>query len=338
MGVALKLKLLCVLLLSLSLESYARPNARQRVRRGVSPRSNRTGSVHARLLKGAGCTLPSPAEIEAPRANIWGRLTREETHGLEKWLIAQEELNLTHSFRDWHNYVSDYDLIQPNKSDVLAYLDGTAPAPIRYAQVTLANLATETPNFSHIMVGPLPLSSETTWQPLDYLFTRKTPIRYLQAAGNYRAEEKFVKNITEPIDDITLKLFNATAYGRNSTIYPYGGGSYPTLQYNDRITEWGEYSGLGLYFGMDMDLFGRDPDSWKFKGWVYNNIFYRTTEEFREAVFSPGFEILPVNIDGDNHWYSTDHSGPVLPLDDKAPPMPVAGKQARFSIDYNGQS
>ena len=71
-----------------------------------------------------------------------------------------------------------------------------------------------------------------------------------------------------------------------------------------------------------------------FLGWLYNNILYPTTQEFRAAVFSPGFEVLPVNIEGGSPFYDTSQKGPVLPLDDQAPPMPIGGKVPRFSVDY----
>ena len=87
-----------------------------------------------------------------------------------------------------------------------------------------------------------------------------------------------------------------------------------------------------------MDLYGQDPDSWKFKGWLYNNILYPTTKDFREAYYTPGFDKLPVNIDGRLPFYDTNQKGPILPMDDEAPPMPIGGKTSRFSVDFEGQS
>ncbi len=58
-----------------------------------------------------------------------------------------------------------------------------------------------------------------------------------------------------------------------------------------------------LTFGR-YDLLGSDKDSWTFAGWLYNDIYYRTSEEFREAYFSRGFEKLAPNLDG--AWTGTD--------------------------------
>jgi primary-amine oxidase len=72
---------------------------------------------------------------------------------------------------------------------------------------------------------------------------------------------------------------------------------------------------LGLYFKTDMT--GRDPSKWKLEGWYYNGEFYATSEAFRTAYYSPGFEKLPLNVDG--AWAWTDRQGE-LPMDGKPPP------------------
>ncbi len=86
---------------------------------------------------------------------------------------------------------------------------------------------------------------------------------------------------------------------------------------------------LGLFFKSDVT--GRDPSQWKLEGWLYNNIFYETTDQFRAAYWSPGFVKLGANVEGD--WARTDQQGPVLPSDSSYPPTPVAPAGARFSVD-----
>ena len=152
----------------------------------------------------------------------------------------------------------------------------------------------------------------------------------------------FLKNITDSVKDITNDLWNTT-----SRHYDAYSGQDPTWQYDGKITEWAQYWGysigdfasddllpLGLYYKVTIDYYGSDPDSWTFGGWLYNNIYYATTEDFRAAYAKPGFVKNPPNIDGT--WTHTDQKGPILPLDDEAPPMPVA-KTARFSVDFRQQ-
>ena len=86
---------------------------------------------------------------------------------------------------------------------------------------------------------------------------------------------------------------------------------------------------LGLYF--QSDVTGRDPSTWKLLGWLYNDIFYSTTDEFRAAYWSPGFEKLGLNVEG--KWATTDQQGVVLPDDTAAPPVSVAPGGSRYSVD-----
>jgi primary-amine oxidase len=90
---------------------------------------------------------------------------------------------------------------------------------------------------------------------------------------------------------------------------------------------------LGLYF--KTDLTGRDPSLWRLEGWYYNGEFYETTEEFRTAYFTEGFEKLAPNVDGD--WGSTDRQGDSLPLDGKPPPQAVEVAASRYSVDQDAK-
>ena len=90
---------------------------------------------------------------------------------------------------------------------------------------------------------------------------------------------------------------------------------------------------LGLYFKSDVT--GRDPSKWKVEGWFYNDIFYPTTEAFRNAYYSPGFKKLGANIDGD--WARTDRDGPLLPMDTTPPPQGIAPAGLRYSVDQHAK-
>ena len=71
-------------------------------------------SPYERLLPGAGCQIPLPPEIKAPKRNVWAHLTHTEGHQISKFLHGQKELNLTRR----NNYIYDMQLTSPNKTDV----------------------------------------------------------------------------------------------------------------------------------------------------------------------------------------------------------------------------
>ncbi|KAK3712173.1 hypothetical protein LTR37_009264, partial [Vermiconidia calcicola] len=284
----------------------------------------------------AACTIPLPPEVKAPKKNVWDFLTRTESHDIAKWLATQKFPNTTEVYR------TGAELMLPNKTDVLQYLDGNGPEPARYASVQIyENLRGKTsiPMTGSILVGPLPISNATTWQPLTYPYTKKDgKTRVLLGDADWRAMSRFTNNITNSVKDITKDLWG------NKTSYSSWSGQDPVWQYDNKITQWSQYWGsskgdfysstllpLGLYYGFEFDLLGIDQDSWKFKGWLYNGVHYPTTEDFREAYFSPGFEKLDPNLDGE--WTHTDPKDAGFPLDREAPPMPLA-RSARFSVDY----
>lgn len=234
------------------------------------------------------------------------------------------------------------ELQRPNKTETLDYLDANGPEPTRYAHVRLNNRATVDAHYADILVGPLPITSNATWEPLEFPYTRKSQgrVRNVEPDSETMSSEWLFK-ITASIADITLDLWNGTALGlENDTLDVWG--IDPLWQEDGRIIRWdvfwnmatgesdsGTLLPLGLYFKSDVT--GRDPSQWKVVGWLYNDIFYETTEEFREAYWSPGFVKLGANIDGP--WARVGQQGPVLPKDRKQPPLTVAPDGARYSVD-----
>ena len=328
----------------------ARPRPKAAWIRGARARLAKSSNLNRlkRATENSTCNEAAPADFTAPHQNIWSGLSNKEAASVTKWLFAQKELNLTvaENATDWTNSILQVELMIPNKTDVLAYIDGDAEPPTRYAHVVLAMQASEYPTYNDILVGPLPVSNKTTtWQPLEYPFTRKTggTIRNLDA--DEESIYQWLYNVSSTISDITLDLWNATALGlKNDTLSIWG--IDPMWQYDGKITRWdmfwnyptSEFDAstllpLGLY--IKSDVTGRDPSKWKLEGLLYNDIFYETTGDFRNAYYSPGFEKLPANVDG--AWAHTDRDGSLLPMDAKAPPQAVAPMGSRYSVDQNAK-
>ncbi|KAL4917168.1 copper amine oxidase [Aspergillus aurantiobrunneus] len=290
------------------------------------------------------CEDTSPQQINAPKENVWYGLTDDETAAVARWLFARPELNLTASENagEWDNTIVLIELNRPNKTESIPYLEGNGPAPTRYAHVRLNNRATVDLYYADILVGPLPVSNISTWQPLEFPYTRKTQgqVRNVEPDGETVYSEWLFK-ISASIADITLDLWNGTALGlENDTLDIWG--IDPLWQDGGWIVRWGMFwnsatnqfdSGtplpLGLY--LKSDVTGRDPSQWELLGWMCNDIFYETTEEFREAYWSPGFVKLGPNLDG--AWAHTDQRGTIPSKDRKKPPLAVAPDGARYSVD-----
>lgn len=232
--------------------------------------------------------------------------------------------------------------MRPNKTDVLNYIDHKGAAPPVYAHVVIDHRASVEPYYGDLLVGPLPVKNGTTkWEPLEYPYTRKTQGHVRNLDADDTLQQSWLYNLSASISDITLDLWNGTALGLdNDTLDIWG--IDPLWQDDGRIVRWDTWWNypvdefdaetllpLGLF--VKSDVTGRDPSKWKLEGWLYNDIFYETTKEFRKAYFSPGFIKLGANVEGD--WARTDQQGPVLPMDKNYPPLAVAPTGARYSVD-----
>ena len=100
------------------------------------------------------------------------------------------------------------DLLQPNKSDAVKYLDQSGPAPPRYAQATLQYGATLEPYVQEYQVGPLPISGNSSVTPLSYIYNSggKGKQRIYNADALPIAE--FQLQVGTQVANITQKLLN----------------------------------------------------------------------------------------------------------------------------------
>ncbi|PSR81301.1 copper amine oxidase [Coniella lustricola] len=314
-------------------------------------RDARISTLSPRNETQASCFDTSAVAITAPKLNVWDQLQDAEAAGVVAWLFAQPEFNLTvaENATAWDNSVLLVEAIQPNKTDALAYVDNNGTAPTRWAKVVLDMRATDSPYYQDLMVGPLPISNATaTWQPLTYPLTKKDndqgKVRNLDADSSDALYSDWLYPISASVADITLDLWNGTALGlANDTLDIWG--IDPLWQEDGRVVRWDTFWNLptealfdaetllplGLFFKSDVT--GRDPSQWRLEGWLYNNIFYETTEAFRTAYFTPGFVKHGANVE-DASWAGTDQQGAVMPLDTLAPPTSTLGAQGtRFSVD-----
>ncbi|TLD26778.1 hypothetical protein PspLS_05308 [Pyricularia sp. CBS 133598] len=157
----------------------------------------------------------------------------------------------------------------------------------------------------------------SAWRPLSHAFNKNTDaVKVRNLLADFEAQERWLFRHTREINDITWDLFNGTILGLN----------------NDAMDAWGIDPILlptGLFALSDFT--GRDHKKWQLEGWLYNGVFYNSTEEFHAAHRRPGFEKIGVNVEGG--WTSGDHQGPMMPLDDRAAPRLVAPTGCRFSLE-----
>jgi primary-amine oxidase len=232
------------------------------------------------------------------------------------------------------------ELLFPNKTDALPFMDGGSKKPARYAKVMLAVSVVADAYLNEIVVGPLPISSATTWRPLDWTYTRKTSrgkVRNL-LSDQGSLYGVWLAGIQDSVVNITNDLWGTD----KGALVVWGTDPLMQDDPNGRIVRWDAFwhdsldffntmtlLPLGLY--VRSDVTGRDVSKWKVTGWFYNNIFYNSTEAFTKAYWSPGFQKLGGEYEGD--WGRTDQIDAPLPRDNTPPPMGTTPTPARFAVD-----
>jgi hypothetical protein len=212
--------LVCLLLLStlcLADIEFRLPRGRDRSKTREQPQmsnAQRFSTHQKRAVNGSECIEAKPTVIKAPKKNVWRQLNGNETSAVSHWLHQQKELDLSRefSYSGRGNGLVSVELQIPNKTDVLAYLDGSGAEPPRYARALISMDSVTPSTYNYLLVGPLPITSQTTWQPLTFPFTSKT--------GS-------IRNVNWNIDKVYDKLSKVTGQVQNITRNLWPGAKSP---------------------------------------------------------------------------------------------------------------
>ncbi|KAH7128703.1 copper amine oxidase, partial [Dendryphion nanum] len=285
------------------------------------------------------CSTQQPV-VTAPHKNIWHALSEEEFGAIA--VLVNQKLNLTSSptGSGKENYITSIDLLQPNKTAVIPFLSNSGDEPSRFARATVQYQSPTQPYHQEYVIGPLPATNATSVRPLTFPFNNKgrgkSRVLSIFAAGQGLGE--FLGRLNNDIEDITRFLWNAkladhsVALRTGSVLRQKDGRQITWATFLGASTEgFDTVSVLPLGVFVRFDVTSRDWKEWKVTGWYSRGKFYNSTEAFRAAVFAPGFQKPPPNVDGP--WASTSRQGEPLPLDKLPPPASVSQGSKRFSID-----
>lgn len=173
------------------------------------------------------------------------------------------------------------ELLPPNKSAVLPYLNGQdSEPPLRAAKVTIKFGATEQPYLQEYSVGPLPVGSDTRIHPLTFIYNKNIPIQRVYDADE-EAIDSFIKDFTNDSDvsGLMKRLLGAVYEGEDKgllsvwgidPIWHEDGDVISWYQFGRKPTSTFDVERLlpqGLYF--KLNITGRDPSGWNVLGWYY---------------------------------------------------------------------
>ena len=107
------------------------------------------------------CPIPTDIPVRASKPSPFLGLSDAEFSSVVDWLFQPEQnLNLTsvsnENLTQTDNYIWMIEALHPNKTGILAYLDGNATSPTRYARVVINEGGKEVPDSTDYYVSSLP--------------------------------------------------------------------------------------------------------------------------------------------------------------------------------------
>ncbi|TVY13111.1 Membrane primary amine oxidase [Lachnellula arida] len=284
--------------------------------------------------------IPEITPFQAPYKNVWADLSQQEADDVLEFLFDSPELNLTEASnatsRD--NTLMQLGVLQPNKTDILCYLNGSAGLPERWAHVVVAQGVTKDACIVNYMVGPLPPNALTEIRPLKYIFNSGRN-HVTNPVPNQEDLLVWIIGELQGVSDITQKILGTDVFAspdgldiRTGAAY-IGNGTFATwVQFyrQDSSSDAGWLLPQGLYF--KLQTVTRDPANWKMSQWYYNGLVYESAAELREALKSPGFLLNPLNLNGP--WTDTEDFREGPPGRELPPPTMIQPPGPRFKINH----
>ncbi|KAI1416282.1 copper amine oxidase [Hypoxylon sp. FL1857] len=297
------------------------------------------------------CSIYKPAEnVVAPKANVWAQISPDDN--LAVWNLLHDPtswLNLTDPdtaiVND--NYVWYIDTVHMNKSEVLPYLDGSGVKPSSWARVIIFEGGKPEPVSQEYIVGPLPVSSGTSIQKLDYLYNGGTGGSVLFNGRFFdlkrlEAAEPLLVSVMSNITDITSALLGGVFYGNTDakstlTATPTNPTSFDGNQAFQVIMF--RLPGSATYlrpldFFVLLDTTGTDASLYKLKGLVTNTRFFSSVADLR-AAFEAGELAEEVYQPSDYDWALVKYNPEMRTreLEDKFAPQSLEVGGKRYKVD-----
>lgn len=232
--------------------------------------------------------------------------------------------------------------------------------PPKYARAIIFQGGKDEPDSQEYMIGPLPVSDETTVTKLDYLYNGPSGgsvpfnARYFDSPRSV-ATDPLIASIMSNISDITAALFQGAAYYgsrdersnlslTSGTPLSFDGTSaFRNIMF--RFPGPASYM-TPLDFFLLIDCSGTDPSLYSLKGFVTNEKFFSTIAELRTA-FETGQLAMEYDQTLDADWALVDRKPElgVRDLEDRLAPstLEIGGKRYKLDsankyVEYMGWS
>ncbi|CEP23019.1 Abp1 [Cyberlindnera jadinii] len=302
------------------------------------------------------CGASTPGDAVPSKINIWADLSDDEAQVV--YDLLKDTFNLTASVNAtmYDNYVTWIETLRPNKTDAIAYLDNDGPVPERWARATVflgtdEYVSDEFPDgyWQELQVGPLNTNGSTPEiSELEYIYTKskvsfakgyKDDLKWAAAEEIYAAE--ILSDTMLPVL-VDLVGEDIKTYGEeNSTVECWATDPFQ-IDDDGTVTDWatiflnyhdaGDVTPTGVFLQIVMT--GRNVEDYYISQWVYNNIVYNSSDEFREAWESDDFVKLPkidtTNLNTTETFVYIGQQGTTRELDEKLAPIAIEPEGRRW--------
>ncbi|XP_068091484.1 diamine oxidase [copper-containing]-like isoform X2 [Hyperolius riggenbachi] len=222
------------------------------------------------------------------KASVFSDLTASEMTSVRTFLLEQESLNLAPTHSEFgKNTIFLIELNLPKKTQVLNFLDRSAPKPQREAKVIIYFVEQSPPNVTEYIVGPLP----HPYYCKPKVIKRGYPIQF-EARPTTSSENEHIFQRLQPsmkkIDHILKETSGFSFYNCSNRCLTYTDIAPRGLQSGDRKTWLMLHRFVEGYFlhpiGLEV-LFNHrslNPDDWAIEKVWYNGQYFDSIEDLVE--------------------------------------------------------
>ncbi|KAK4686906.1 hypothetical protein P7C73_g3209, partial [Tremellales sp. Uapishka_1] len=293
------------------------------------------GSHHIVQLES--CPSAETTAVDAPRSNIWRNIDIPQAAALRSWLMDHKRgLNLTEyeKANDSDNFIHFVEAYKPRKDDALAYLSNGTEVPAKYAHAVIHHGVQEL--IADYLVGPLPISELTTIRPIKENYHNDVPLN-ARCTFNWAVIGQFMKQVFEPMDDITRDLFNGSVF--DNTLV--GAGTAPMSYDGSWRRSWLQLrrnvpgSWLhGVDFYVYVDFSGNSLANWKVLSIIHDKQKYDSIAAIRQAWEEGRLKKHRSTKEDQSDWATRSIKGKKRELDDRAGPRSVEFDGKRYKVDF----
>lgn len=290
------------------------------------------------------CTegLATRGMINPDKPPIFSDLTSKEMRAIVRYVLNQKDLNVVEPTKVANlneSYISNMELLPPDKNDAVDYLEGRGEQPLRRAKVVIFRGDKRKPDVEEYIVGPLP-------NPAQHSLLRTVPFAFRAGSA---IEEKVLPLHVVPMIERDLGRIMRESFGasltncgsRCLTVYVLTPMSTAISQKEERVVWlWVSYDVefVSLHpvdLNILVNITGNDPSKFSInKIWYAGQLFESLTEFVDRYFTDPNIIKLKLTYprEDENLFSTLNLRGTTFPTTGQRRPYQTEPDGKRYSV------